>query len=78
MNYYQDALITKEIATNAKRTINLDIANQDKTNSASKEQLKYIKYIEYNMDLAFIDSKLLMVMKVRKDYFCMANQVLIK
>ena len=68
MNYYQDALITKEIATNAKRTINLDIANQDKTNSASKDQLKYIKYIEYNMDLAFIDSKLLMVMKVRKDY----------
>lgn len=68
MNYYQDVLITKEIATNAKRTINLDIANQDKTNSASKDQLKYIKYIEYNMDLAFIDQKLLMVMKVRKDY----------
>ncbi len=68
MNYYQDTLITKEIATNAKRTINLDIANQDKTNQASKDQLKYIKYIEYNMDLAFIDPKLLMVMKVRKEY----------
>ena len=68
MNYYQDVLITKEIATNAKRSVNLDIANQDKTNASAHEQLKYIKYLEYNYPLQELDSKLLMVMKVRKDH----------
>ncbi len=68
MNYYQDILITKEIATNAKRSVNLDIANQDKTNASAHEQLKYIKYLEYNYPLGELDSKLLMVMKVRKDH----------
>ncbi len=68
MNYYQDILITKEIATNAKRSVNLDIANQDKTNASAHEQLKYIKYLEYNFPLGEMDPKLLMVMKVRKDY----------
>lgn len=68
MNYYQDVLITKEIAANAKRSINLDIANQDKTNASALEQLKYIKYLEYNYPLDTLDSKLLMVMKVRMDH----------
>ncbi len=68
MNYYQDILITKEIAANAKRSINLDIANQDKTNASAHEQLKYIKYLEYNYPLGEMDSKLLMVMKVRKEH----------
>ncbi len=68
MNYYQDILITKEIAANAKRSINLDIANQDKTNASALEQLKYIKYLEYNYPLGEMDSKLLMVMKVRKEH----------
>ncbi len=68
MNYYQDVLITKEIATNAKRSVNLDIANQDKTNASAHEQLKYIKYLEYNYPLGDLDSKLLMVMKVRKEH----------
>jgi len=68
MNYYQDVLITKEIATNAKRSVNLDIANQDKTNASAHEQLKYIKYLEYNYPLGELDSKLLMVMKVRKEH----------
>jgi len=68
MNYYQDILITKEIAANAKRSVNLDIANQDKTNASALEQLKYIKYLEYNYPLGEMDSKLLMVMKVRKEH----------
>ncbi len=68
MNYYQDILITKEIKANAKRSINLDIANQYKTNASAEEQLKYIKYLEYNYPLSEMDPKLLMVMKVRKEH----------
>lgn len=67
MEYYQNIIITKEIKTTAKRSINLDVANQAKTNNASTEQLKAIQYIEYHFDLAKLDNKLLMVMKVRKD-----------
>lgn len=68
MTYYEDVVITKEIKANAKRAVNLDIANQDKTNEASLEQLKCIKYLEYNYPLEKLDSKILMVMKVRKEY----------
>lgn len=68
MAYYEDILITKEIKATAKRTVNLDVANQDKTNEASKEQLKYIQYLEFNYPLEKLDSKILMVMKIRKEY----------
>ena len=68
MSYYEDTIITKQIEAQAKRSINLDIANQDKTNSAAKEQLRIIKYLEYNYPLGDLDSKLLMVMKVRRDH----------
>jgi len=67
MSYYEDTIITKEIEAQAKRSINLDIANQDKTNKASVIQLKVIEYLEYNYPLDKLDSKLLMVMKVRKE-----------
>lgn len=67
MEYYQNTIITKEIKATTKRTINLDVANQAKTNKASSEQMKYIKYLEYNYDLSKLDNKLLMVMKVRYD-----------
>jgi DNA-binding protein WhiA len=68
MNYYENTIITKEIAASAKRSINLDIANQDKTNNAAKEQLKYIEYLTYNYPLEELDSKILMVMKVRSEH----------
>ncbi len=68
MNYYEDVVITKEIKANAKRAINLDIANQDKTNEAALEQLKCIRYLEYHYPLEHLDSKLLMIMKVRKEH----------
>lgn len=68
MEYYEDINITKEIKATAKRTVNLEIANQDKTNAASHEQLKYIRYLEYNYPLEQLDSKILMIMKVRKDH----------
>ena len=67
MEYYQDIVITKEIKATAKRTINLDVANQSKTNKAAKEQLEAMKYLEYNYPLEKLDNKLLMVMKVRMD-----------
>ena len=65
MEYYENTIITKEIMATAKRTINLDVANQNKTNKAALEQLKYIEFLEYNYPLERLDSKLLMVMKVR-------------
>ena len=68
MEYYEDMIITKEIKASALRSVNLDVANQDKTNEASKEQLKYIQFLEYNYPLGELDQKLLMVMKVRKEY----------
>lgn len=68
MSYYEDVIITKEIKANVKRAINLDIANQDKTNEAAKEQLKFIQYLEFNYPLQRLDSKILMVMKVRKEH----------
>lgn len=67
MEYYENTIITKEIVATAKRTINLDVANQNKTNKAALEQLKTIEYLEYNYPLEKMDSKLLMVMKVRKE-----------
>ena len=68
MEYYEDIIITKEIKATAKRTVNLDVANQDKTNKASKDYIRYINYLTINYPLDELDSKLLMVMKVRKDY----------
>lgn len=68
METYQDAVITRMAKTNAKRSVNLTLANQDKTNASASEQLKYIQYLEYNYPLQNMDPKLLMVMKVRKEY----------
>ncbi len=68
MESYQNAIITRAAKTVAKRSVNLTLANQDKTNASAKEQLKYIEYLEYNYPLENLDSRLLMVMKVRKDY----------
>lgn len=68
MSYYEDTVITKEIRATAHRAVNLDLANQDKTLKAAIEQLEIIEYLEYNYPLEKLDPKLLMVMKVRKDY----------
>lgn len=68
MSYYEDVIITKDIKATARRTVNLEIANQDKTNAAAMEQLKMIKYLEYNYPLEKLDPKILMVMKVRKEH----------
>ena len=55
MEYYENITITKEILANSRRTVNLDIANQNKTNEAANELLKCIKYLEmyYPMEKFF-------------------------
>ena len=67
MNEFENVLIKREISANVNRLLNIDVANQQKTNNAAKEQLKYIKYIEYNYPLEKLDPKILMVMKIRKE-----------
>lgn len=67
MNEFENIVIKRGLAADVNRLLNIDVANQQKTNNAAKEQLKYIKYIEMNFQLEKLDPKLLMVMKVRKD-----------
>lgn len=59
--------IRKQLKTQTIRKINFDIANQGKTNDAARQELRYIRYLEYYYPLEQLDPKLLMVMKVRKD-----------
>ena len=67
MNEFENIVIKRGLAADVNRLLNIDVANQQKTNNASKEQFKYIKFIEMNFQLEKLDPKLLMVMKVRKD-----------
>lgn len=67
MNEFENIVIKRGLAADVNRLLNIDVANQQKTNNAAKEQLKYIKYIEMNFQLDKLDPKLLMVMKVRKE-----------
>ena len=67
MNEFENVIIKREISANINRTLNTDVANQQKTNRSSVEQMKYITYLEYNYPLERLDSKLLLVMKVRKE-----------
>lgn len=67
MNEFENEIIKREISANINRTLNTDVANQQKTNQSSIEQMKYITYLEYNYPLDHLDRKLLLVMKVRKE-----------
>ncbi|MDE7384489.1 MAG: DNA-binding protein WhiA [Anaeroplasmataceae bacterium] len=67
MNEFENEIIKREISANINRALNTDVANQQKTNRSSIEQMKYITYLEYNYPLERLDSKLLLVMKVRKE-----------
>lgn len=68
MEYYENTIIQKEILATAKRSVNLDIANQTKTNNSAKEQLRYIKIIEENSNLEKLDKNILLTMQLRKEY----------
>lgn len=63
----ENKMITRGLKSQTKRQINFDIANQSKTNEAAKNELRYIRYLEYYYPLEKLDPKLLMLMKVRKE-----------
>lgn len=65
--YFEEKVINRSMVTQTKRKIAFDISNQMKANEAAMDDLKYIKYLEYNYPLEKLDPKLLMIMKVRKD-----------
>jgi len=67
MNEFENTVIKRTLAANINRVMNIDVANQQKTNASAKEQIKYIKYLEFNYPLEKLDPKILMVMKVRKE-----------
>ncbi len=67
MNEFENVIIKRELSANINRLLNIDVANQQKTNRSAKEQLKYIRYLEYNYPLEKLDPKLLRIMKVRKE-----------
>lgn len=67
MNEFENAMIRREISANVNRALNTDVANQQKTNRSSLEQMKYITYLEYNYPLERLDKRLLLVMKIRKE-----------
>lgn len=63
----ENTIIQRGISSNITRIMNCEIANEAKTMLAAKDQLKYIRYIEYNYPLEKLDEKLLLIMKVRKE-----------
>lgn len=67
MNEFVNVVIKRELSANVNRMLNIEVANQQKTNRSASEQLKYIKYLKYNYPLDRLDPKLLMVMKVREE-----------
>ncbi|MBQ9449249.1 MAG: DNA-binding protein WhiA [Acholeplasmatales bacterium] len=68
MEYYENTIIQKEIIATAKRSVNLDIANQTKTNNTAHEQLRYIQIVEENYKLADLDEHIIETMNLRKLY----------
>ena len=65
--HYEDVRIERDFNNSINRIINCEVANEQKSLSAANEQLKYIKYLEYNYPLEKLDPKILTVMKVRQD-----------
>ncbi len=67
MNEFENVIIKRELSANINRLMNIDVANQQKTNRSAKDQLKYIRYLEFNYPLEKLDPKLLRIMKIRKE-----------
>lgn len=65
---YEGVRIERDFNNNIIRLMNCEIANEQKAQKAGAEQLKYIKYLEYNYPLEKLDPKLLLVMKIRRRY----------
>lgn len=62
----EEAQIERELHSNVQRKLNIEVANDSKALKSAQEQLKYIRYIEYNYQLEKLDGRLLLIMKVRK------------
>lgn len=62
----EEAQIERELHSNVQRKLNIEVANDSKALKSAQEQLKYIRYIEYNYPLEKLDGRLLLIMKVRK------------
>ncbi len=67
MNEFENIIIKRDLSANINRVLNIEVANQQKTNSSAREQLKYIHYVEMNFPKEKIDEKLQTIMKVRKE-----------
>ena len=63
----EEIQIQREFKNNLNRKVNSEIANSIKTLDAAKQQLAHIRYIEYNYPLEKLDSRILLIMKVRKE-----------
>ncbi len=64
---FEEVQIQREFTNDLNRKVNSEIANEMKTLSASRQQLAYIQYLEYNYPLEKMDPKILLIMKVRKE-----------
>lgn len=62
----EEAQIERELHSNVQRKLNIEVANDSKALKSASEQLKYIRYLEYNYPLEKLDGRLLLIMKVRK------------
>ena len=62
----EEAQIERELHSSVQRKLNIELANDSKTLKSAAEQLKYIRFIEYNYPLEKLDGRILLIMKVRK------------
>ncbi len=63
----EEIQINRSVSSSVARIINIEGANDQKTLSAAKDQIRNIRYLEYNYPLEKLDSKILLIMKVRKE-----------
>lgn len=66
MNEFENIIIKRDFSAHINRQMNIDVANQQKTNKSAKDQIKYIKYLENHYPIEKLDQKLLIVMEARK------------
>lgn len=65
---FEEEVLNRNFAQDVARVMNCDIANEVKVHKAANSQLKDIQYLEFNYPLESLDSKILLIMKLRKKY----------
>lgn len=66
MNEFENMIIKRDLSAHINRQMNIDVANQQKTNKSAKDQIKYIRYLENHYPIEKLDNKLRVVMIARK------------